>query len=130
MQSKTKTEKLKKDSVLFDFIKGSVVALIISLALIILFAFCFKWFSLSDSIISPMTFVIKGVSVIIGALIAVKGSRGLMKGMCFGAVYMLLSMMIFSVLAGSFSFGISSFLDLVFSVILGGIIGIIKVNRK
>lgn len=128
---KSKTEKIKKDNVLFDYIKGCVVSLIISLALIILFAFCYKWFSLSDGAISPVTFVVKAISVLIGAIIAVKGeNRGLLKGMGFGAVYMLLSFFVFSVLAGSFSFGLSGILDLVCSVIIGGIIGIIKVNKK
>ena len=130
MQKETKTERLKRDSVVFDFVKGNVVALIISLALVILFAFCFKWFSLPDNIIVPVTFAIKGLSVLFGALLAVRGSRGLIKGMLFGALYYLLSFVIFSVLAGSFSFGVTSLLDLAFAVILGGIVGIIKVNRK
>lgn len=130
MQKETKTERLKRDSVVFDFIKGGVVALIISLALVILFAFCFKWFSLPDGIIAPITFVIKGLSVLFGALIAVKGSRGLIKGVLFGVTYYALSYVIFSILAGSFSFALTSLLDLAFSAILGGIVGIIKVNRK
>ena len=130
MQKETKTEKLKRDSVVFDFVKGSVIALIISLALVILFAFCFKWFSLPDSIIFPVTFVIKGLSVIFGTLIAVRGSRGLIKGFMFGVIFYLLSYLVFSVLSGSFSFGLTGLLDLAFSAILGGIIGIIKVNKK
>lgn len=131
MFSKSKTEKIKNNNIVFDFIKGAIVAILISLGLVVLFAFCIKWFSLSDAVIAPVTFVIKGLSVLFGAMIAVKGdSKGLVKGVGFGAIYICFAFVIFSILSGSFSIGLTSLLDLVFSVVLGGIVGIVKVNKK
>jgi len=131
MFSKSKTEKIKNNSVIFDFIKGSIVAVLISLGLVVLFAFCIKWFSLPGSVIAPVTFVIKGLSVLFGAMIAVKGeSKGMVKGISFGAIYICFAFIIFSILAGTFSIGLSSFLDLISSVVIGAIVGIVKVNRK
>lgn len=131
MFAHSKTKNVSKDNIVLDFAKGMIVALLISLTLVILFAFCLKWFSLEDSFIVPITLVIKGISVLIGSLIAVKGSsKGLVKGLCFGAIYIVFAFIIFSILAGSFSLGVSSLLDFAFATLLGGIVGIVKVNRK
>lgn len=127
----SKSERLSNENVIFDFIKGLLVATLLSLGLIVLFAFCMKWFSIPDEFISPITLVIKGVSVLTGSCIAVKGeSKGLLKGLLFGMLYIILAFVVFSILSGTFSVGISSILDLAFATLLGGIVGIIKVNRK
>lgn len=133
MFAHSKTEKLSKmsnDNVFFDFVKGIVVAIIFSLGLVVLFAFILKWFSLPDNVISPVTFVIKCLSVVIGSLLAVKGNKGLVKGVSFGSVYIVIAFLIFSMLSGSFSIGLSSLLDLLSAAACGGIVGIIKVNKK
>ena len=44
---------LTKD-VVFDFLKGLLIASILSLGMIVLFAFCMKWFDLSDVFIAPI----------------------------------------------------------------------------
>ena len=75
--------------------------------------------------------LIKAISVIFGSMIAVKGeNRGLLKGALFGGVYIVFAFIVFGLLAGSFEIGLSFLLDLVFSVILGGIVGIVKVNKR
>jgi putative membrane protein (TIGR04086 family) len=131
MFSHSKTEKVSNENIVLDFLKGILVAMLISLGLIVLFAFCLKWFNWSDSCIVPVTFLIKGASVLVGSVIAVKGnSKGLVKGVCFGAIYIIVAFLVFSLLAGSFSLELSSLLDFVFASLLGGIVGIVKVNRK
>lgn len=130
MFSRTKTEKLSNNNVLFDFIKGFIVAIMVSLGLVVLFAFFIKWFALPDSCIYPVTLLIKAISVMLGAMVAVKGSsKGLIKGALFGVIYIILAFLLFSMLAGSFSIELSSLLDIVSAAVLGGIVGIIKVNR-
>ena len=127
----SKTSDRTNDNVVFDFLKGLIVASLLSLGLIVLFAFCLKWFSLSDNVILPITLLIKMISVVIGSLIAVKGdSKGLLKGVLFGLIYILFAFVIFSFLAGTFNIGLSFLLDIVAASLLGGIVGIIKVNRK
>lgn len=131
MFSRSKSEKLSNDNIFFDFVKGIIIAIIISLGLVVLFAFILKGFSLSDSVITPVTMIIKAVSVVVGALVAVKGnSKGLVKGISFGTIYIVIAFLIFSILAGSFSVGVSGLLDLISAATCGGIVGIIKVNRK
>lgn len=130
MSLKGSTKNLFNNSLIFDFLKGIIVALLLSLGLIILFAFSLKWFNISDVLIAPITLVIKAVCVAVGSIVAIKGeSKGLLKGVSFGAIYMFFAFVIFSILSGSFSFSVSSFLDICFAALLGGLVGIIKVNR-
>ena len=131
MFAHSKTESISNENVFFDFLKGILIATLTSLGLVVLFAFCLKWFSLPDVAITPATLAIKGVSVMLGALVAIKGeSKGLLKGLLFGIIYIVIAFVVFSVLSGTFSFGVGSLLDLAFASLLGGIIGIIKVNKK
>lgn len=127
----SKADSKTNENVVFDFIKGIIVAMLISLGLIVLFAFCLKWFMIPDAFILPITLVIKMISVVIGSIIAVKGdSKGLVKGVLFGLIYIVFAFIIFSFLAKSFHFGLSFLLDILSASLLGGIVGIIKVNRK
>lgn len=118
------------ENVFFDFFKGILIASFLSLGLVILAAFCLKWFSIADEYVAPITLLIKGTSVFVGAMFAVKGnSKGLLKGVSFGLIYIVVAFIVFSVLAGSMSVGVSTLLDVVFASLLGGIVGIVKVNR-
>lgn len=121
----------ESSSVMFDFIKGLIIASLSSLLLIVLFAFCVKWFDIADSYLNLITLTVKAISVILGAVFAVKGHKnGLVKGAIFGVIYVIVAFLIFSLLAGTFNIGLSFMLDLAFASLLGGIVGIVKVNRK
>ena len=87
-------------------------------------------FEISDVFIVPATLLIKGISVLVGAVVAIKGTnKGLVKGAVFGAVYIVVALVVFSVLAGTFQVGVSTILDVAFASLLGGIVGIVKVNK-
>lgn len=131
MFGRSKTETLSNENVIFDFFKGLLVATLLSLGFVILFAFCMKWFMIADEFIAPITLVIKAVSVVSGSAIAIKGkSKGLLKGMAFGVIYILLAFIVFSMLANTFSIGLNTLLDVAFASLLGGIVGIVKVNKN
>lgn len=131
MFGRSKTETLSNENVIFDFFKGLLVATLLSLGFVILFAFCMKWFMIADEFIAPITLVIKAVSVVSGSAIAIKGkSKGLLKGMSFGVIYILLAFIVFSMLANTFSIGLNTLLDVAFASLLGGIVGIVKVNKN
>lgn len=118
-------------NVLFDYLKGLIISILTSLLLIIIFALMLKWFDISETVIIPVTFVIKYLSVILGALIAVKGnSKGLLKGSLFGLIYIVVAFLVFSLLSKSFSLDLTTLLDVVSSVLVGAIVGIIKVNKN
>ncbi len=124
-------ETIEKNNVVFDFLKGLIVSMTISFGLVLAFAFSLRWWQVNESMIMPMNLLIKMVSVIFGAMVAIKGDRaGLVKGLVFGLLYMSVAFISFSFLANTFVLDLSFFLDLVCSAVAGAIVGIIKVNRK
>lgn len=105
---------------------SSLIAVIASLVLILIFALLIKWFEWGDNIIAPVNIAIKILSIAIGVLVATKnGGRALAKGSIIGGVYVLLSYVVFSALLGNFSLSVGNLWDLVFGVVTGGIVGII-----
>ena len=126
-----KSEKITNENLIYNYLKGLIVAMLFSFAVIFLFAYCLKWFDFNRPAITTIVLAIKGVSVLIGAAVAVKGeTMGLIKGAMFGLIYILLAFTIFSFISGSFDFNISGILDGFFAMLVGGIVGIVKVNRK
>lgn len=122
----------KDRSFLLAIIKGSLIALCISLVGILIFAFILKFASISDKAIRPINQIIKGVSVLIGVFVAMRkvDKMGLVGGLLIGLVYTILAFVVFSILDGNFEFNLTLLNDLLFGGIMGAICGIIAVNVK
>lgn len=122
----------KDRSFLLAIIKGSLIALCISLVGILIFAFILKFASISDKAIRPINQIIKGVSVLIGVFVAMRkvDKMGLVGGLFIGLVYTMLAFVVFSILDGNFEFNLTLLNDLLFGGIMGAICGIIAVNVK
>ena len=113
-------------------LKGCLIALCVSLVGILLFAVVLRFVSLSDTVIKIINQIIKVTSVLLGVKVCLKNnkSKGLMKGSCVGAIYTIISYLVFSLLVASFNFSLSIFYDLIFSSVVGLICGVIFVNIK
>ncbi len=122
----------KDRSFLLAIIKGSLIALCISLVGILIFAFILKFASISDKAIRPINQIIKGISVLIGVFVAMRkvDKMGLVGGLLIGLVYTILAFVVFSILDGNFEFNLTLLNDLLFGGIMGAICGIIAVNVK
>ena len=131
-------EKLKKrvkehpgeSSFFLNTLKGSLIALCVSLIGILIFAFIIRFVSVPDSVISPINQVIKGISILIGCFIGLKKSNemGFISGLVIGIFYTALAFVTFSILDGQFVFSKTLLNDLLFGGIIGAICGIIAVN--
>ena len=118
------------ENLILSYLKGLIVSMLVSFGLVILLAFSLKWFSVSEKLITPLNLLIKTISVIIGSCIAIKGeSKGLIKGILFGFLYITTAFASFSFLSKTFMIDLSFVLDILFACVAGGTIGIIKVNR-
>lgn len=113
-------------------IKGSLIALSISLIAICIFAFVLRFCDISEEVIKPINQIIKIVSVLIGAYIGMKDCKemGLITGFFIGLLYTVLAFVVFSLLNGIFEFNSSLINDLIFGGIAGGIAGILAVNFR
>ncbi len=133
MSSSSKSETLAKSrgTQWFGIIKGTVYAITFSLLLIVFFALAIKLFDIADDFIIPINQVIKIISLFFGCYIGLKGcDKGLIKGMFIGGFYSILSYIIFSLLCGMFNFGFTSITDFIFSVLIGGLCGMLAINFK
>jgi len=114
-----------------EVLKGVVVALITSLALILVAAFVIKIFNIDSKYIPLINQIIKSLSILISALICFKLTQnGWLRGLVLGVSYILFAFIVFSLLDGGFSFGFSLISDLLFGGISGIISGIISVNIR
>jgi len=133
MKAKSKTLKnVKGNSFLGYLLKGTLIAICMSLVLVLVFAFLLKFTNIPDSAIAPVNQVIKGVSIFLGVFIGMKKSKelGLVCGLLIGLCYTLLAFLVFSILSGAFAADITLLTDLIFGAVIGAICGIICVNIK
>ncbi len=122
----------QKPKIFINVIKGSLISLSFSLVGILIFAFILRFAPISDNLIAPINQVIKGVSILIGTLWALRKVRemGLISGLLIGFVYTVLAFVAFSILDGHFEFSKTLLNDILFGSIIGAICGIIAVNFK
>lgn len=113
-------------------LKGSLMALSISLILICIFAFVLRFCDISSDAIKPINQVIKIVSILIGCFYGLKKATemGLITGFSIGILYTILAFVVFSILNGGFVFERTIINDLIFGGIAGAVAGIIAVNFK
>ncbi len=134
MKSRAKrvSEKKQGSGAVLSIVKGSIIALCVSLVGILIFAFCLKFTSLSDKLITPINQVIKGLSIFLGVLFGLKKRKemGLVSGLLIGLIYTLVAFVVFSILNGGFAFDRTLLNDVIFGTLIGGICGIICVNIK
>ena len=127
-----KTAKLKNNNILMAILKGSLIAVVVSLVGILFFAFIIKMFGITDQFLKPVNQIIKGISILLGVFGGLKAykEKGLVLGLVIGLVYTLLAFLVFSTLNGNFKFDKSLLTDVLFGGIMGAISGIIAVNLK
>ena len=121
-----------KNSMWWGVFRGAFIAVSLSLVLILIFALLIKFLNISEALILPINQVIKIVSIFVGTIFTfgANKSKGFVKGLLIGVIYTILAYLVFSILAGQFSFTLTSFSDMLFGGLIGGISGIIVVNIK
>lgn len=122
----------KKDGLAVAILKGVFAGLCVALVGILIFAFVLRFTSISDSIISPVNQVIKGLSIFFGVFLGMKKhkSNGLISGLLIGLFFTISAFLVFSILDGAFEFNRTLLTDIIFGSVIGGICGIICVNLK
>ena len=120
------------NELLTNVLKGSFVAISITLVCILLFALIIKLTNLSDSVIMPINQFIKIISIFFGVKCATKHvkEKGLLKGALIGLIYTILSFLIFAALSRTFPISFTLFYDALFSMVIGAICGIFTVNLR
>lgn len=121
----------KSNGWLWDFIKGILVAVIITLLLVFAFALIIKYCNIDNAYIPLINQVIKSVSIVVAMLMCFAARpNGWLRGLLFGIMYILLSFLMFSAFNCTFEPDIKLLNDCVLGGVTGLISGIIVVNVK
>lgn len=110
--------------------KGSILAIIITLVLLLITAIVLTYSNIPEKIVPLTIIIIASISILIGSIISTNNIKkmGLLNGALVGAIYMVTIYLLSSILVTGFSFNIKSILMLIFAIIAGMLGGIIGVN--
>lgn len=113
-----------------DLLRGVLVALLFSLAFVLLFALIIRWADVGETGIVIGNYVIKFLSLAIGILIGFKHHKnGILKGAIVGLTFMLVTFLIFGAMSAFVGVAFN-WIDLVALTLGGAILGVIRVNLR
>ena len=118
----------KKKEFITMCVKSAAATVIITLALVLLFALILSVTGLTDKAIRPVNQFIKLISVFGGAMLFIRGDKGFLKGALSGFIGSVLSALIFGLVAGGVTSVLALIIDLVCGAVMGAISGAISVN--
>ena len=122
-------EKLKNINLttITNILKASLVGVVVSILLVLLFAFVLKFVDLNSSTIAVVDQIIKILSVFVAVVLLGKQiSEGLLpKAICVGATYSIITFIVFSILNGGVNLGVGILTDIAFSALVGGVSAIL-----
>ena len=131
--NKTAKEKNeKKTSRIVNIIKGTIIAIILSITALIIFSIILTNTELEESTIKPVIIAITSFSIFIGSIISVSKieKKGIINGALVGLIYILFMYILSSIVNSSFGLNLSSIILIALATIGGMIGGIIGVNIK
>ncbi len=115
---------------LLPLFKGVLLTVILNLALVLAFAFIVKVSLIGVNVVKWVNQFLKIISLFVGVFFCVEENKGFIKGLAVGVFSSLITILIFALLGGENHTFASIILDTIFCGIVGGIIGVLAVNRN
>ena len=125
------TAKEKNNSVV-KVIKGSAIAIILTLIFLSIYAALLSATNISETTMVSVVLVITGISILIGSsmsTVSIK-SQGMLNGFLVGLIYIAVLYIISSIMLVGFEFNLNSVIMLIVGAVTGMIGGVIGVNIK
>ena len=123
-------EKTENGGFFLGILKSVLSAVIITLIGVLIFAFVIKVAFLGKSVIKAVNQFIKILSIFLGCTFCLRGRAGFIKGVIVGGLTTIITYLLFSFFGVEISFGFGFYVDLIFTIIVGAISGVIAVNLK
>ena len=114
----------------FTVIKATLLALAVSLMVALAFAVILRVSGMGERWIYTINQLAKGISILVGVAVFVRGEKGWLKGGGVGLLFTGLSYLAFSAIGGDFSLSWLILLELLIAFLVGAISGIFTVNVK
>ena len=122
----------EKSSNMIRIIKGSIISIVITLLLMLLFAILLTYTNIKENTIKPVIIVISGISILIGSSISTLkiNKNGILNGGLVGFLYVTCLYLISSIINVGFRINLYSIIMILVCILTGAIGGIIGVNIK
>ena len=115
-----------------NLLKGTLIAIIISIILLLIFAAVLTYSNINENVIPTVIIIITAFSILIGSQISTSKIKknGIINGSLVGATYIILIYLISSLFTKNFSLSYYSIIMIITGILLGGMGGILGVNRQ
>lgn len=114
-----------------DIIRTTIIAVIISLVLVLVFALIVNLVEVGEKVILPVNQAIKVISILASCFVGFKENKqGAFKGALSGLCYTLLSVLVFGLISKEISFNLMKLIDIALGIVAGAISGILSVNIR
>lgn len=111
-------------------IKGALTAVIITLVGVLIFAGITKFTLFNNGVIKAVNQFIKILAIFLGCSFNIRGNNGLIRGGFLALLSTVITYSLFSLFCGTSAFNQNFLFDLIFTIIIGAISGVITVNVK
>ena len=113
-------------------LKGSIISIITTLILLIIFSAMLTYININENTIPTVIIICTALSILIGSQIATSKIKknGILNGAFVGIIYIAFLYIISSCITKNFSLNNYSIIMMLVSILIGGVGGIIGVNRK
>jgi putative membrane protein (TIGR04086 family) len=129
---KTQENTNNENNNLKNILKGSAIAIILTLLMIAIFSILLTYTKIQENIIPTVTIVISAISILIGGSLTTAKIKknGMITGGLVGLIYILAIYLISSITTKNFSLNNYSIIMIIASILAGGLGGIMGVNFK
>lgn len=119
-------------SSIIKILKGSVISVVTTIILLIIFSLFLTYTNINESTIPTVIIIITGLSILIGSQIATHNIKknGIVNGALVGIIYIICIYFLSSIVTKNFSLNNYAIIMIAVSLLIGGLGGIIGVNKK
>lgn len=124
--------KIKEDKNMVRIIKGSILAIIITIIFLLVFSLVLTYTNIPEKTMLPVITIVTAISILVGSIISVSKieKKGIINGALVGLIYILTIYIISSISKGNFEITINSAILIISAILAGMLGGIIGVNIK
>lgn len=130
MEKNVSINKINLNNNIVKVIKGSIIAFLISIMLLFIFASLLVYTNIQENTIKPVVIIISIISILVGSsLSSIKIKRkGIVNGGLVGTIYIMVIYILSSICFVGFELNLESIIMIISSIISGMIGGVIGVN--
>ena len=117
---------------IFNILKGTAISIVITFALLIIFSAILTYTSVNENTMPDVIIIVTALSILIVSQVTTSKMKknGIVNGILVGGIYFVFLYILSSIISKNFTLNNYSIIMMATNILLGGIGGIIGVNKK